>query len=230
VDTLKDFGANQDDIQKLQISIKHLEEMFLLVVVGEFNSGKSSFINALLGKKYLEDGVTPTTSHIDILKYGDKFNVENVKDESGKLTDMRNISIPVDWLKKIKIVDTPGTNAVFRVHQALTEHFVPRSDLVLWITSVDRAFTESERLFLKQLDAVKKEVIIIMSKKDILENDEEVDKVLEFVLEQYKKLRGSSPHVFPISSKLASVAKKRSRNNKYRQFFKKEAPRTTSKI
>ncbi len=43
-------------------------------------------------------------------------------------------------------VDTPGTNAVIRSHQKLTEHFVPRSDLVLFVTSTDMAFSESERI------------------------------------------------------------------------------------
>lgn len=54
----------------------------------------------------------------------------------------RHVSLPVDWLKEISLVDTPGTNAIFRFHQQLTEHFVPRSDLVLWVTSADRAFSE----------------------------------------------------------------------------------------
>lgn len=58
-----------------QTSMTQLEDLFLLVVVGEFNSGKSSFLNALLGKKYLDEGVTPTTSSIDILRYGDRFDL-----------------------------------------------------------------------------------------------------------------------------------------------------------
>ena len=48
-----------------------------------------------------------------------------------------------------RIVDTPGTNAVAREHEALTREFVPRSDLVLFVTSADRPFTESERAFLQ---------------------------------------------------------------------------------
>lgn len=58
------------DIETLKNSIAQLNDLFLLVVVGEFNSGKSSFLNALMGDKYLDDGVTPTTSKIDTLRYG----------------------------------------------------------------------------------------------------------------------------------------------------------------
>ena len=45
-------------------------------------------------------------------------------------------------LKEIAIVDTPGTNALDRHHEALTATFVPRSDLVLFVTSADRPFSE----------------------------------------------------------------------------------------
>ena len=79
------LNAGKDDIELLRysfiqnVAIEHtnitnrrsleqLEDLFLLVVVGEFNSGKSSFLNALLGKKYLKEGVTPTTNKISILR------------------------------------------------------------------------------------------------------------------------------------------------------------------
>ncbi|HQF44803.1 MAG TPA: dynamin family protein, partial [Anaerolineaceae bacterium] len=55
-------NANRDDLDALGQSIRQLDDLFLLVVVGEFNAGKSAFINALLGKQYLKEGVTPTTS------------------------------------------------------------------------------------------------------------------------------------------------------------------------
>jgi predicted GTPase len=57
--------------------------------------------------------------------------------------------LPEHRLKDINIVDTPGTNAVLRDHQQITEHFVPRSDLIFFVTSVDRAYSESERSFLR---------------------------------------------------------------------------------
>jgi len=67
---LVQFGAAADDHATLGQSIRQLDELFLLVVVGEFNSGKSAFINALLGKPVLPEGVTPTTTQINILRYG----------------------------------------------------------------------------------------------------------------------------------------------------------------
>src|ERR1700750_3249003 len=53
--------------------VKKLEEdRFHLVVVGEFNHGKSTFVNALLGERVLPVGVTPTTAAIQQLKYAEK--------------------------------------------------------------------------------------------------------------------------------------------------------------
>ena len=60
-DWLVRLGAPEEQRQALADSIEQLEEPFLLVVVGEFNAGKSAFINALLGMKALEEGVTPSS-------------------------------------------------------------------------------------------------------------------------------------------------------------------------
>ncbi len=68
---LVQIGTTSEDQDTLASSINQLEEIFLLVVVGEFNAGKSAFINALLGQKLLKEGVTPTTTQINVLHYGD---------------------------------------------------------------------------------------------------------------------------------------------------------------
>src|SRR3954447_21145224 len=65
------FDAAPEHQQALDRSIEQLDELFLLVVVGEFNAGKSAFINALLGSKVVTEGVTPTTAQINVLQYGD---------------------------------------------------------------------------------------------------------------------------------------------------------------
>jgi predicted GTPase len=66
----------------------------------------------------------------------------------------------------MSIVDTPGTNAIVREHEALTSQFVPRSDLVLFITSADRPFTESEKIFLQHISILILLIIICHSSKN----------------------------------------------------------------
>ncbi len=199
--TLSHLEMDAADQEPLEQSLLQLDELFLLVVVGEFNSGKSAVINALLGQHLLEEGVTPTTTRIQVLKYGEEFARTAVD------ADVGQVSLPAPMLREINIVDTPGTNAIYRQHEALTQDFVPRSDIVLFVTSVDRPFTESERLFLEIIRNWGKKVIFVLNKIDILESDEEVDRIQEFVTDHARRLLGVTPEVFPVSARLALRAK-----------------------
>jgi len=190
-----------EDQRTFDRSVRQLDELFLLVVVGEFNSGKSAFINALLGQRLLEEGVTPTTTRIGLLEHGESVTREAV----GEGLDV--VRAPLDLLREIHIVDTPGTNAVLREHEALTREFVPRSDLVLFVTSADRPFTESERAFLEGIRDWGKKIVVAVNKVDILESAEDVARVQAFVSDNVRRLLGISPKVFSLSARQALKAK-----------------------
>ena len=195
------LGIGGEDEESLKQSIQQLEDFFLIVVVGEFNSGKSAAINALLGQRTLEEGVTPTTTQVQVLRYGEISKKTVVSAHQVVLT------LPVDILKEICIVDTPGTNAIVRAHETITTQFVPRSDLVLFVTSADRPFTESERIFLNYIREWGKKVVFVVNKIDILQNEKEIEQVVAFVRENARLLTGSSPVVFPVSARMALRAK-----------------------
>jgi ribosome biogenesis GTPase A len=108
---LKDFGAPSEDAELVRRAHADLEELFLLVIVGEFNSGKSAFINALLDAEIAEEGVTPTTDRITVLRYGD----EPIERE--RRNWILEKGYPNEFLREIAIVDTPGTNAIIRHHE-----------------------------------------------------------------------------------------------------------------
>jgi len=199
-DALIRFGASEEDQAALAASIRQLDGFFLLVVVGEFNAGKSAFINALAGQPILQEGVTPTTAQIHALRYGD---ASTAIDEHG----MRVVTAPVELLREVHIVDTPGTNAIMREHERLTAEFVPRSDLVIFVTSADRPFTETERVFLEAIRDWGKKIVIVVNKVDIFAREEEVAEVLAFVRDAARRLLGIVPEVFPVSSRLALRAK-----------------------
>ena len=194
------FDAAPEHQSALDRSIEQLDELFLLVIVGEFNSGKSAFINALVGAKVAEEGVTPTTAQINVLQYGETEG-RRVKD-----SNLHVITAPAPILRDIHIVDTPGTNAIIREHEAITAQFVPRSDLVLFVTSADRPFTETERAFLEQVRGWGKKVVIVINKIDILEPSQ-VEEVRVFVGDSARALLGFSPEIFPVSARLALRAK-----------------------
>jgi small GTP-binding protein len=198
---LAKFNASPDHRAALDRSIHQLDELFLLVVVGEFNAGKSAFINALVGVPVAQEGVTPTTAQINILQYGDTQE----RTVSGKALHV--ITAPVPILRDIRIVDTPGTNAIIREHEAITSEFVPQSDIVLFVTSADRPFTETERAFLEQIRDWGKKVVIVINKIDIFESARDVEDVRSFVAENARALLGFSPEIFPVSARLALRAK-----------------------
>jgi small GTP-binding protein len=195
------FGATPEHQAALDRSIEQLDELFLLVIVGEFNAGKSAFINALLGSRIVQEGVTPTTAQINVLQYGEAID-HQVRDAT-----LHVISAPAPLLRDLHIVDTPGTNAINREHERITSEFVPRSDLVLFVTSADRPFTETERSFLEQIRAWGKKVVVVINKVDILEGERQIDEVRTFVATSAQALLGFDPEIFPVSAKLALKAK-----------------------
>ena len=192
-------AATADDVGQLRQAELDLDELFLLVVVGEFNSGKSAFINALLGARVLREGVTPTTAVITRLRYAPAPNERR----EGPLLE---VGYPLDLLRDVAVVDTPGTNAIVREHEEITSHFVPRADLVLFVTSADRPFTETERAFMERIRTWGKKVVVVLNKVDLL-GPEQVVEQMEFVRQGVERLLGFRPEVFPVSARLALSSK-----------------------
>ncbi len=177
----------------LEQVITSLDELFLLVIVGEFNAGKSALINALLRSPVLPEGVTPTTAKITKIRYGeqnrqvqlDQYTIEQL--------------YPADFLQNISIVDTPGINAVVREHERMTKDFIPRSDLILLVTSADRPFTESERAFLEGIQRWGKKIMIVLNKADLYRTQADFAKAMAFIAENCQRLLGFQPEIFPVS-------------------------------
>lgn len=197
-------AAPAEDALEARAARRSLDETFLLVVVGEFNAGKSSFLNALLGAGALEEGVTPTTDRISILVHGDTdraspYLLEGELPGATGADSVVRRELPHRFLEGVALVDTPGTNAVIRRHQALTEGFLPRADLVLFLTSADRPFTESERLFLELARAWGRKVLVVVNKADLLETDAQREEVRSFVARNAREVLGLEPPVFLIS-------------------------------
>jgi len=190
-------AAGREDLAILEQSVRQLDELFLLVVVGEFNAGKSTFINAMLGRAFLPEGVTPTTTRIHRLCFGKEEGRERVAD------GIEQIAAPIDLLRQVTIVDTPGTNALDREHEAISDEYVPRADLVLFITSADRPLTESERAFMERIRQWGKKLVLAVNKIDILKTDSEIDEVRRFVTGGCVTVLGFEPRVFTLSARQA---------------------------
>ena len=199
-----------EQIDMLKETLQALEDSFLVVVVGEFNAGKSSFINALLNTDKLEEGVTPTTAQINLIRYGKTESVTPIE-QWGQL-----VQLPADLLESISFVDTPGTNAVITEHEVLTRWFLPRADMVLFLSSADRPFSESENKFLQSIRDWGKKTVLILNKIDLLEKPEEREQVINFVRTNAEAALKVEIPVIPVSSRLA----KKARSNMSQEMWK----------
>ncbi len=204
--------------------VKKLEEdRFHLVVVGEFNHGKSTFINALLGTRALPTGVTPTTAAIHHIRFAEQpeaalvyasgerkaipfesareFSVGGTTVES---VDYLEVGYPSPLLaERILLVDTPGVNDLSLQRSDITYSYIPRADAVLFLLDAGQILKESERVFLQEklLKASRDKIIFIITKWDLLDSAEQQE-ALAYARTHLSNFV-TSPVIFPVSAEYA---------------------------
>jgi len=183
-----------DDRRRVDELLATLEDLFTLVIVGEFNAGKSSLINALFGVKLRTEGPIPVDDVISVLRYGETSTQRKVSDF------VIEQSYPIDFLRNITLVDTPGTNSIVQRHQEITEDYIPRADLVLFVTSIDRPLSESERRFLEYIREWGKKVVFVLNKIDT-KSDDEIAQVVDYLATNTRAIFGFAPAIYPVSTK-----------------------------
>ncbi|GBD39010.1 Bacterial dynamin-like protein [bacterium HR37] len=186
---------------KLLTIIEGLENFFSVVFIGEFSTGKSSIINALLGKKLLPEGITPTTDKVTVIRYGEEAKE---CEEEGKHV----ISVQDDRLKGFLIVDTPGTNVTLEEHEKIVREFIPRADIVFFVIGAERAVTESEARLIRFIrEEWLKNTVFILNKIDIVEDRDELERLIEYSKREIERIFKIKPFLIPVSARLAIQAK-----------------------
>ncbi len=203
--TLAEMGeVTAEDRRHLQDVITDLRDLFFMVVViGEFNAGKSSFINALLGDDLLPVGITPTTEVIELMRYAEATTGRPQLREDGT----REWVHPGVGAQGVAIVDTPGTGSVFQRHETTAKEFLHRSDLVIFVISAKRAFAETERLYLELAKNYGKKIILVVNQIDLLQPREQAE-VRRFIERQVEDLLDLRPLLFMVSAKEALAARR----------------------
>jgi GTPase SAR1 family protein len=172
-------------------------EPFMFVIVGEVKAGKSSFVNALLatGREITKAAPQPMTDTIQQIIYGEEERTVTVNKY------LKKIFIPVEILKEIAIVDTPGTNTIVEHHQEITEQFIPASDLIVFVFEAKNPYRQSAWDFFKYIHGDwRKKTIFVLQQKD-LASDTELAVNLEGVAEKARKEGIDAPKVFAVSAK-----------------------------
>jgi len=144
-----------------------MSEPFMFVIVGEVKAGKSSFVNALLEQEVCAVAPQPMTDTIQQILFGEQPETVVVNPY------LKKIFLPVDILRDIAIVDTPGTNSIVERHQEITEGFVPASDLVIFVFEAKNPYRQSAWDFFQFIHADwHKKIIFILQQKDLLPADD----------------------------------------------------------
>jgi signal recognition particle receptor subunit beta len=198
------------DLQQLSHEIGHTElaatvgelrnrmaEPYMFVIVGEVKAGKSSFVNALLdaGKEVCAVAPQPMTDTIQQILYGEKEETIVVNPY------LKKILLPVDILREIAIVDTPGTNSIVERHQEITERFIPASDLVIFVFEAKNPYRQSAWDFFDFIHRDwHKKIIFVLQQKDLMSAEDLA--VNERGLYDYARKKGlETPQMFAVSAK-----------------------------
>jgi len=197
-------------------------ERFHLVVLGEFNHGKSTFVNAMLGSDILPTGITPTTASINQVVWADHpsarvllLSGESRYLDPGQLKDWVTVAgghasevnyvelgYPSDLLRNnVVLVDTPGVNDLNEQRAEVTYGYVPRADAVVFLLDAGQALKDSEREFLRSrvLENARDRLVFVLGKMDMLSEDEKVA-VLDYVKKNLAQMM-PDPVVFPLSAR-----------------------------
>lgn len=230
-EALTALGREKVEQQCGELVVKLAEDRFTLAVLGQFKRGKSSLMNAIIGRELLPTGVLPLTSAITVLKYGpverlvvrrdglsfpEELPVSSLPDyvtEKGNPANQKKvktacIELPVPFLRRgIEFVDTPGVGSAITANTAITYNFLPECDAVLFVTSVDTPMTSLELEFLKEIREYVGKIFFVVNKTDLVKENER-DEVLEFVTGTIRTQIGSEAvKVFPVSARLGLAAR-----------------------
>ncbi|MEM6321872.1 MAG: dynamin family protein [Bacteroidota bacterium] len=212
--SLKNYRSQIDELVRqlhdLTVQIGHTElagtvsdlrnrinEPFMFVIVGEVKAGKSSFVNALLGtgKEICKVAPQPMTDTIQQILYGEEEEIISINEF------LKKIYQPVEILKEIAIVDTPGTNAIVKHHQQITENFIPASDLIVFVFEAKNPYRQSAWDFFDYIHVDwRKKIVFVLQQKDLM-SEEDLQVNINGVKDYAAKKGILNPSVFAVSAK-----------------------------
>ena len=213
-----------------ELLVKLAEDRFNLVVLGQFKRGKSSLMNAIIGRELLPTGLLPLTSLVTMLRFGPTERLLLTRDESwveeapisrladyvterGNPGNVRKIraaylDLPLSLLRRgLHFVDTPGIGSSREENTATTYSFLPQCDAAILVTSVETPLTELELDFLRAIRQHARKVFFVVNKTDLLSADER-EEVLGFIRDGLREVTDNEEvRLFPMSAREALAAK-----------------------
>ncbi len=196
------------------------DQPLLVTVMGEFSSGKSTFVNAFIGEDVAPTGVTPTTATINVVKYGRERGgrilyrdgraesltwaelferLPRLDAATAVQISLVEILLPLEALARVHLVDTPGLNSILPEHEQVARGFISRADAVVWLFAVQQAGKASEREALARLKEEGVRVLGVLNKVDQIDAKEKT----ALTRHVEKELAGLVEAVVPVSARRA---------------------------
>jgi GTPase SAR1 family protein len=226
---MHEMADGEDRCQALLVKLA--EDRFNLVVLGQFKRGKSTLMNAIIGRDLLPTGVLPLTSVVTTLCYGPTERLlitrrdwtltqelplsdladyvtehGNPGNEKGVLT--AQVEVPLPFLRRgLHFIDTPGVGSASAANTATTYAFLPEADAVVFVTSVDALLGETEESFLRDIGEHAHRIFFVVNKIDLLGAAEQSE-ALGFVQTRLEQIMHTHElHLYPVSARDALQAK-----------------------
>ena len=219
-------SKNQDvEHEVSQLANKLASDRFYLTVIGQFSRGKSTLMNAILGKEYLPSGIVPTTSAITAVSYGSRekvvlrrsdtnltseigirdladFITERINPGNRERIEIAEVQVPVEILQRgFFLVDTPGLGSAVKENTATTLNFLPSADAIVFVTSSDAPLTATELGYLRQCRSSVPQLFLVVNKMDLV-GEQERAQLIEFVRAKAQaELGDTNVRVFDVSAR-----------------------------
>ena len=184
--------GGQDDRANLDALRGRLREQRLRVLfAGEAKRGKSTVVNALLGRAVLPAGVTPLTALATTVRYGrdegvtavfrdghvDRFPLSALEDlvtergNPGNRRSLASVTVVVDapvLARGAELVDTPGVGSVYAHNTAEAELALDTMDAAVFVLTADPPVSASERDLMTQVVGLSASMFVVLNKADYL--------------------------------------------------------------
>mgnify|MGYP003588744438 CR=1 FL=1 len=206
--------------QILDKQIRRAKYPMEVAITGQFSAGKSTFLNALLSKNVLPTGITPVTSKVNFINYGDEYKlkityysgaqeyapIEAIADftdqRKDEMKDIKYLTLyaPMEMLKEISFVDTPGLNSQSQSDTDTTRKVLRDVGGIIWLTLIDNAGKQSEAQVLEEyMEHFQDKTLCVLNQKDKF-TPEQIEATTKYVSEKFSKYFAQ---VTPISAKMA---------------------------
>lgn len=202
---IADLAADSHATRGLAKTLTDLVEAerppFSLMVCGEINAGKSTFINGLLGTNLCPASKLPETNRLLHYQYG--AAAESVEISSHHQIELR----PYESLRDVQFIDTPGTNSGDRKNLELITQHLPSADLIFFVFPVTNPWSAPTWNLIARVPPAHLDRVVLIVQQSDQKEAIDLSVIRGHMADLSTKRIGHIPPLFTVSGKLACEAK-----------------------